>query len=678
MKTRKSCLSACICFARRFAFNRWLVLGVLLAIPSGIALATTLVPSSYTTTSGTDSGAPVSNIQVLDQSGLGNNPAKQVTFMTSPGVTYAGHRTYNLPSGTSPSTLATMQLVANYQGPAKATQSWTWQIFDWVHQGYVSLGDNMMAFNNSAWKILNFNVTGNLSNYVNTIGQIQVQVVSSNSAGNCNIDYEALTITTNSSLPPVGQYFYVSTTGKDSNPGSITAPWRHIQHAANMIRAGNTVYVHGGVYNEQVSIPTSGTATGGYITFQSFPGETAIVDGTNLAPGVQTGLLDVQSKSYIRIIGFEIRNFKTATANVPAGINIGGAGSHIEVRRNLIHDIVTTAGGSNGNAFGIAVYGTNGIASINHLSIDGNELRNLQTGCSESLTINGNVQNWQVTNNSNHDNNNIGIDSIGFEKTAPANDQARDGLVAGNLVYNITSVHNPCYNGSTGANGIYSDGGTRIIIERNIVHHADIGIEMASEIPGHVTSHVIARNNLVYLSQVVGVSIGGANATMNGGTDHVTIVNNTLFKNDTGLTGSGEFQIQNHATNNLFENNLVYASSQALFVNDFTNSTPDPVAANYNLYWSSVPADSSSWFWQALSITGFGNPGWQQDSGQDKKSHYANPLLLNTSTPDLYDLLSSPANDAGTNLGPAVVGTVDQNGFPRVQGSNIDIGAFER
>jgi hypothetical protein len=34
---------------------------------------------------------------------LGNNPAKQVAFMTSPGVTYAGYRTYDPPSGTSPS-----------------------------------------------------------------------------------------------------------------------------------------------------------------------------------------------------------------------------------------------------------------------------------------------------------------------------------------------------------------------------------------------------------------------------------------------------------------------------------------------------------------------------------------------------------------------------------------------
>jgi hypothetical protein len=44
----------------------------------------------------------------------------------------------------------------------------------------------------------------------------------------------------------------------------------------------------------------------------------------------------------------------------------------------------------------------------------------------------------------------------------------------------------------------------------------------------------------------------------------------------------------------------------------------------------------------------------------------------------LYDLPTSPANDAGINLGPSVVGTTDQNGFNRVQGAKIDIGAFER
>src|SRR6202035_5078175 len=67
--------------------------------------------------------------------------------------------------------------------------------------------------------------------------------------------------------------YYVSTSGKDTNLGTITSPWRTIQHAANSVKAGDTVYVRAGVYNEIVSIPASGSASGGYITFSSYPGE---------------------------------------------------------------------------------------------------------------------------------------------------------------------------------------------------------------------------------------------------------------------------------------------------------------------------------------------------------------------------------------------------------------------
>jgi hypothetical protein len=72
--------------------------------------------------------------------------------------------------------------------------------------------------------------------------------------------------------------FYVSTTGNDSNPGTQAAPWRTVQHAAEVARAGSTVNVRAGVYEELVSIKVSGNATGGYITFRSYPGETAVLD----------------------------------------------------------------------------------------------------------------------------------------------------------------------------------------------------------------------------------------------------------------------------------------------------------------------------------------------------------------------------------------------------------------
>src|SRR5579864_2826392 len=55
-----------------------------------------------------------------------------------------------------------------------------------------------------------------------------------------------------------GSSFYVSTTGNDSNPGTQTAPWRTVQHAADTVRAGSTVNVRGGVYEELASIKASG------------------------------------------------------------------------------------------------------------------------------------------------------------------------------------------------------------------------------------------------------------------------------------------------------------------------------------------------------------------------------------------------------------------------------------
>src|SRR6202158_2207784 len=106
--------------------------------------------------------------------------------------------------------------------------------------------------------------------------------------------------------------FYVSTTGNDSNPGTQTAPWRTIQHAADTVRAGSTVNVLGGVYEELVSIKASGNATDGFITFRSYPGETAVLDAAHFAPDGRSAVLTIHNKSYVRIEGFEIRNYRTA------------------------------------------------------------------------------------------------------------------------------------------------------------------------------------------------------------------------------------------------------------------------------------------------------------------------------------------------------------------------------
>src|SRR5258706_1661497 len=75
---------------------------------------------------------------------------------------------------------------------------------------------------------------------------------------------------------------YVSTTGNDSNPGTLAAPWRTVQKAANTASPGNVVCVRGGSYNERVTINVSGSATGGVITLHRSHRETGLLDGTKL------------------------------------------------------------------------------------------------------------------------------------------------------------------------------------------------------------------------------------------------------------------------------------------------------------------------------------------------------------------------------------------------------------
>ncbi len=483
---------------------------------------------------------------------------------------------------------------------------------------------------------------------------------------------------------PTGTTYYVANNGNNSNDGSINAPWLTVQHAADSAKGGDTVLVRDGVYNEHVGFHISGDALSGPITFASYPGETAIMDGSGLdIPNGQYGLFTFKDVSDVIVTGFELRNYKTdSLKDVPIGVYVLGSGRGVQIVNNRIHDIWTMAKTNprqcGSDAFGLTVYGTKAPQAIEGLAISGNELYRLKTGCSETLSLDGNVKDFAIVSNRVHDDDNIGIGAIGFERVSPdpRYDQARFGEIRGNTVYNITSYGNPDYGKQYASDGIYVDGGRNIVIEQNLVHNVDLGIELASEHKDHVTSEVIARNNVVYSGNSAGVSIGGYGAAR-GGTEHCIVVNNTLWDNDNKHTGSGEMQIQFNAAHNEIINNIAYAGPQSLLVNDFTTSTPHPAALDYNLYYAKTGASRAKFVWQKKGYTGFAN--YRQGSGEDPDSLFADPQFMSLGKAPNLDISStSPAIAAGETLGKNVVGSTDFLGDARTKNGTIDIGAYEK
>jgi hypothetical protein len=111
-------------------------------------------------------------------------------------------------------------------------------------------------------------------------------------------------------------------------------------------------------------------------------------------------------------------------------------------------------------------------------------------------------------------------------------------------------------------------------------------------------------------------------------------------------------------------------------VNNFTNSENNPADMDYNLYYSVVGADNANWIWNGNTYTGFSS--YRASTGKDTHSLFADPQFVSLAKPDLRVAASSPAVDAGINLGTLIVGTKDFAGKQRVHGSTIDIGAYEQ
>ncbi|QYS89662.1 right-handed parallel beta-helix repeat-containing protein [Flavobacterium davisii] len=434
---------------------------------------------------------------------------------------------------------------------------------------------------------------------------------------------------TDCSIP--SKNYYVSPNGNDANPRTMSSPWKTIQHSLNNMSANSTLYVDSGIYNEKIQIPIN------HITIKNQKSKIPIIDATGITK--QNSIIAILNKNSITIDGLELRN---NIQNDAQGILIEGLCNAITIKNCIIHDIhfssnPKTPVNASTNAQGIIVYGTNPTRAIRDLVIENNKLFNCRLGYSEGIAINGNVKNFKVIDNNIHDLTNIGIDLIGYEGTCPLpkNDQARNGLIKNNIIYN-------CISPSATSGGIYIDGGKNIIIENNESHHNGYGIEIGCEHIGKTTDSVIIRNNIFYNNQIYAIALGGFDYPNGSGkVTNSTITNNTCFSNGLASSDNGELYLS-YSENSTIENNIFYTNSNNNLV--YAESNQPDLNFNYNIFYCPDGINHLYANWNGSSYTGYLT--FVTGTSSNLNSRFTNPNFTKTDiSPPCFNLLSSSLNN---------------------------------
>lgn len=159
--------------------------------------------------------------------------------------------------------------------------------------------------------------------------------------------------------------FYVSTTGSNSNAGTENAPWRTVEYGLRQLGPGETLFVRGGTYVENIESPSIRDGRpDARITVAAYPGERPVVQGLLWLTGADYWTLDGINVTWnpantsgdhmvkmTRGVGWVFENAEIWNAPSMAGILVYGYGngepSDWVIRGNCIHDIYDFSHGSN-------------------------------------------------------------------------------------------------------------------------------------------------------------------------------------------------------------------------------------------------------------------------------------------------------------------------------------------
>jgi hypothetical protein len=313
--------------------------------------------------------------------------------------------------------------------------------------------------------------------------------------------------------------FFVAPTGNDESSGTATAPWRSLQHAAEIVGPGDRVTVRAGSY-AGFHLETSGTV-GAPIEFIAEPG--VVVNQPNsIRP--QHGI-NLENASHVILDGFTVTGMERAGVR-SVGVDGDTFASHVTIRNvrsydngfwgiltGYVHDLVIENNETSGSAIEHGIYVSN----------------------SGDRPIIRNNKSWGNDKNGIHINGDIDQGGDGI---------ISDALVSGNIIFD---------NGTHGGSAINMDG----------VQNSRID------------------NNLIYNNHASGISLyqinGGGPSTGN------IVVNNTVHQAGDGRWALNirDGSTGNTALNNIFITEHLYRGSVSVdsdslagFVSDYNVLTP--------------------------------------------------------------------------------------------------------
>jgi hypothetical protein len=409
--------------------------------------------------------------------------------------------------------------------------------------------------------------------------------------------------------------YFVSTSGNDANPGTLSEPWLTIQHAANTVSAGDSVLIHGGVYRERVAVQRSG-ASGKPIVFRSYQGQIATIDGTGIEVPPYSGLLDISGQSFIVLSGLRVINSNEA------GILADGSGD-IVIERCATYNTATS---------GIGVWNSHDVVvADNHVELA------CTNGMQECITVGGTMR-FEVRGNT--------VIHCRKEGICP-----KDGSSFGRVHANVID--------STDHVGIYVDAWNKhthdIDVYGNIVRNTarKDGLMVASE-QGGLLENVRLFNNISHTNAFSGIGISACCPDV---PDHpirnVVIVNNTVVGNGTSGWGGGI---------GIDRNPLVYGI--IIRNNICSGNLSFQIAID-----SAVPGGAATVDHNLID-------GFRSMEGEVRGLSFVegDPQFVNAAAFDFHLGKASPAIDAGAFL---LAPLIDFDGNPRPSGARPDIGCHE-